>query len=1147
MKHKILSSLGGCLLFALLLLVFPLKGQAAEMVVTDDDNGIKVEYTLTAMEEADGYSAEVSFADKDSQPEELDIKSTVKGQNGISYNIKEVTSIEKNSNNSLTKINIAEGITSMDYKALKAFDNDSIAIQFPSTLESITGSDGFISWSKYPDAVDTPKWLSKMTPENGVVYAGKVAIYVPQAQSDADKVSEITFKDGCTQIAHKAMFGNKDVTKINIPASVKMIRGAAFDSCTNLSEVTFADNSQLEDLDWRVFYDCTALTAIKIPDSVTRIGTETFSGCTSLATIAISKESKLTKLEYGAFGYYPYRVDISAIRSNLYLGPRSNYGLRENAGAPIKKIYLPAAAVYSIEGEDAAGLFAGSKTLEEVTIGSSGETKASLPFEMFSGCTNLTMVNLNGNVDKINTGAFAECEKLTSINLDGVEKIQPYAFVKTGLKEVTIPSCVKSIASMAFGECLSLETMNLQSSLPEQNEETKMMQILGILSVHFNSQNSVIRSNEDFRRIYPKRTALKTLKIFKDSNGKNVIDGRREFVGHVSSLEEVVLPDGMTEIPDRTFHFCWSLKSVDMPESIQKIGNSAFQYDISLNIDFSKLTNLKEIGYSAFMLQGYADADGGIKQIILPDSVEKIDNYVFWGQANVTQVVIPESVKYIGYSAFHKLSSLKQLEIYASAAVEPGYYGGGLAGYSGFNSIFWNSSTWWDVKEGPASMKKLVLGKHFLKDGKIGESLFYESPMEEIDIQSDNIQNIGRAMFMKCKNLKAFTIPETVKTIEQGAFYETTSLKEMIIPSNIKTMDVETFRKSGVEKVWILSKDLTIKEPTTEDVTEEQSITKTQVTLYGDETVDDYLAIPKNIVIYGYAGSTAETYAKQHGNKFVSISKVTFDSQDGSKVSEKFAGNGEKLEKPENPTREGYTFEGWYTDKECTVAFDFDKDLIEKDITLYAKWEKKKETPASTPDEPAASTVEPVKKNMFITAQKGVYKVTKVTKSQTGTVQFNSAAKEQKAKVITIPNAITINGKKFKVTSIAPKAFARNKAVQKVIIGNNIKVIKKRTFYNAKNLKKVVIGTGVTTIESQAFGNLPKLEKVIVKSKKLKKVHKKAFHPLKRKIVIQIYKKTVAANNGTQKATQKNSTVDNHKIIIKVPGSKKASYERMFK
>ena len=48
---------------------------------------------------------------------------------------------------------------------------------------------------------------------------------------------------------------------------------------------------------------------------------------------------------------------------------------------------------------------------------------------------------------------------------------------------------------------------------------------------------------------------------------------------------------------------------------------------------------------------------------------------------------------------------------------------------------------------------------------------------------------------------------------------------------------------------------------------------------------------------------------------------------------------GNKLVKPADPTREGYTFAGWYTDEACTEAYDFDA-AVTADITLYAKWTK---------------------------------------------------------------------------------------------------------------------------------------------------------------------------------------------------------------
>ena len=72
---------------------------------------------------------------------------------------------------------------------------------------------------------------------------------------------------------------------------------------------------------------------------------------------------------------------------------------------------------------------------------------------------------------------------------------------------------------------------------------------------------------------------------------------------------------------------------------------------------------------------------------------------------------------------------------------------------------------------------------------------------------------------------------------------------------------------------------------------------------------------------------------------------VSFNSNGGSACDTKFVATADgKLVKPADPTREGYTFGGWYTDEACTQAYDFGTPVA-ADLTLYAKWTKNATNP----------------------------------------------------------------------------------------------------------------------------------------------------------------------------------------------------------
>ena len=78
------------------------------------------------------------------------------------------------------------------------------------------------------------------------------------------------------------------------------------------------------------------------------------------------------------------------------------------------------------------------------------------------------------------------------------------------------------------------------------------------------------------------------------------------------------------------------------------------------------------------------------------------------------------------------------------------------------------------------------------------------------------------------------------------------------------------------------------------------------------------------------AGKTTE--------KTVNVYGITFDSAGGSDVSRQLAASGGTVTEPVKPTKDGYAFDGWYKEADCTTPWNFDSDEVTGSITLYAKW-----------------------------------------------------------------------------------------------------------------------------------------------------------------------------------------------------------------
>ena len=113
------------------------------------------------------------------------------------------------------------------------------------------------------------------------------------------------------------------------------------------------------------------------------------------------------------------------------------------------------------------------------------------------------------------------------------------------------------------------------------------------------------------------------------------------------------------------------------------------------------------------------------------------------------------------------------------------------------------------------------------------------------------------------------------------------------------------------------------------------------------------------------------------------------------------------------------------------------------------------------------------------------------------TVRFSKA--NPKAKTVTIPNTIKVDGISYKVVEVGANAFKNNKKVKKVTIGANVVKIANKAFNKCPSLRNVIIKTTLLTKKTASKKCFSKVHKkmVIKVPKKVKKSYAKIFKGFK--------------------------------------------------
>ena len=102
-----------------------------------------------------------------------------------------------------------------------------------------------------------------------------------------------------------------------------------------------------------------------------------------------------------------------------------------------------------------------------------------------------------------------------------------------------------------------------------------------------------------------------------------------------------------------------------------------------------------------------------------------------------------------------------------------------------------------------------------------------------------------------------------------------------------------------------------------------------------------WIFVPTDTRNYETATGTIKLYSKSNGGgSSTTYYTVSFETNGGRKVAAQRAAKNSVIAEPTAPTKDGYDFAGWYTDKELKNKYSFDTK-VSSDLTLYAAWQQK--------------------------------------------------------------------------------------------------------------------------------------------------------------------------------------------------------------
>jgi len=375
-------------------------------------------------------------------------------------------------------------------------------------------------------------------------------------------IISVTIPNSVTSIGNQAFQDCSNLTSVTIPNSVTNIGESTFSNCSGLTSVTIPNS--VTSIGRSAFFRCTSLTSLTIPNSVTSIGRSAFSRCTSLTAVYISDMAVWCNIEFEDQSANPLLNT-----PNLYLN-----------GELITDLVIP-------DGVTSIGQYAfvSCTNLTSVTISNS---VTSIGVLAFYGCSNITSVTAPACIFEVGESNWTDyTHSLQSVTFNGGEltynilgilsrsyKTLSYLDISAvsnaelddeafkgfyNLQTLVLPAGLTRIGYMAVADCKNLQGINIPASVTEISQSA-FENCRSLTTITFGGQASSAPGHHNAPA---------------SSNSQLQTIGNWAFY-NCHELQNLTIPEGVTEIGDGAFYGCTYLEDLTLPASVQAIGDNTF-------------------------------------------------------------------------------------------------------------------------------------------------------------------------------------------------------------------------------------------------------------------------------------------------------------------------------------------------------------------------------------------------------------------------------------------------------------------------------------------------------------------------------------------------------------------------------------------